>query len=195
MNEFIRILSGAAVAGIVGTAVADTLELRDGRTVDGALIGATGDTLYLRAGGEVRLIRIDDVGSIRFDRRPLARSESRPGNPAPERTVIVAAGTPIMVSLPESLVQGTPAAGDRFMASLSEDVRSGELVVSAAGSKVFGRVVSPPGGMAIMLTDLVVEGNRLPIRTASLPLPPADAAGPKVEFRVEQPFTLKLASN
>jgi hypothetical protein len=46
-----------------------------------------------------------------------------------------------------------------------------------------------------VLTDLSVEGDRLSINTRSRPLPPAGDAGANLEFRVERPFTLRLASN
>lgn len=190
-----RILSGVAAAGVMSLAQADTLELRDGRTVDGVMIGATGDTLYLRADGQVRLINIDEVASIRFDPRPMARSESGSTEPAHERAVIVAAGASMMVALPDDLVRGNPVSGDRFTASLSEDFKSGDVVVAAAGSRVYGEVVpGAPGGLAMVLTDLTVEGSRLPIKTKSRPMPAnGDPAG--IEFLVERPFTLRLASN
>lgn len=196
MKTLMQVFSSAAAAGAISLAAADTLELRDGRTVDGVLIGATGDTLYLRAGGQVQRLNVDEVASIRFDRRPLAQPERGPGDSALNRTVIIAAGAPIMVALPKDLARDTLAEGDHFTASLSQDFRSGEVIISPAGSKVYGRVVSPPpGGLAIVLTDLSVKGDRLPINTRSRPLPPAGDADANLEFRVERPFTLRLASN
>lgn len=196
MKTLITVLSSVAALSITGPAAADTLELRDGRIAGGVLIGATGDTLYLRAEGQVRLVNIDEVASIRFDRRPLARAEPGSEDAAQRRTVIVAADAPMMVALPKDLVQGTLTMGDRFTASLSEDFTSGDVVVAAAGSKVYGQIVSPlPGGLAMELTDLTVEGERLPIKIRSRSLPAAGDAGTSVEFRVERPFTLRLASN
>ena len=196
LNTLIQVLSGVAAAAVVTLAGADTLELRDGKTVNGVLIGATGDTLHVRAEGQVQLINIDDVDSIRFDKRPLIQSESGSVDPAKKRAIIVAAGTLMMVSLPQEFIQGNTIKSGRFTASLSKDFKSGDVIVAAAGSKVYGQVMSTQlGGLAMVLTDLTVAGDRLPIKTQSRPLPLGGESSASVEFRVERPFTLRLASN
>lgn len=196
MKTVMGIFSGIAATGLVSFAAADTLELRNGNSIDGLLIGATGDSLYVRTEGRVEIVNVDDVALIRFDKRPSPQAGAGSVGTAPRRAVIVAAGTAMMVALPQTLVQGNLINGDQFSATLSEDFKSGDVLVASAGSRVYGQVVSPaPGGLAMVLTELTVAGDRMPIKTQSRSLPLSAAADTRVEFLVERPFTLRLASN
>lgn len=195
-KTLVGILSGIAAIGATTLVGADTLELRDGKSLDGVLIGATGDTLYLRTEGQVRHVKIDDVAAIRFDERPLDRSAADTADRTHKRAVIVAAGTSIMVLLPKELAVKNPMPGERFTAKLSEDFKSGDVLVAPAGSTVFGQIVpAQAGGPAMILTEVTVDGDRLPIKTRRQLLPATSGSPTAVEFVVEQPFTLRLASN
>ena len=191
-----RALVGVLAGAAMGAASADFVELQSGATMDGVLIGASGDTLYLRSNGGIRQVPIDDVASIRFEKRPLARTKTGAENADSRRTVIVGAGATMNVSLPSSLVEGNLRKDERFSATLSDDFTSGSVLVAPAGSEVFGEVVAPaPGATGLVLTEIAVFGERLAINTRPRDLPPAGERTDRVEFRIERPFTFRVASS
>jgi len=191
-----RALAGVLAGAAMGVASADSVELRSGVTMDGMLIGASGDTLYLRSSGGIRQVPIDDVTSIRFDKRPLARTETGAENADSRRAVIVGAGATMNVSLPPSLVEGNLRKDEQFTATLSDDFTSGSVLVAPAGSEVVGEVVAPtPGTTSLVLTEIAIFGERLAINTRPRNLPPAGESTDRVEFRIERPFTFRVASS
>jgi hypothetical protein len=188
-------LAGVLASVAMGLAGADSLELRSGATMDGVLIGASGETLYLRSSGRVRQVPIEDVTSIRFEKRPLAQTTTGAEDTGSRRAVIVGAGATMNVSLPSSLAEGNLRKGERFTATLSDDFKSGSVLVAPAGSEVFGEVVAPaPGTTGLVLTEMAVSGERLAINTRPRDLPTAGESTDRVEFRIERPFTFRLAS-
>ena len=191
-----RALAGVLAGAAMGVSSADSVELRSGVTMDGMLIGASGDTLYLRSSGGIRQVPIDDVTSIRFDKRPLARTETGAENADSRRAVIVGAGATMNVSLPPSLVEGNLRKDEQFTATLSDDFTSGSVLVAPAGSEVVGEVVAPtPGTTSLVLTEIAIFGERLAINTRPRNLPPAGESTDRVEFRIERPFTFRVASS
>ncbi len=194
-NTLRRALAGVLAGAAMGVASADSVELRSGATMDGVLIGASGNALYLRSSGRVRQVPIEDVASIRFEKRPLPQTSAGAEDADSRRTVIVGAGATMNVSLPPSLVEGNLRKGERFTATLSDDFTSGSVLVAPAGSKVFGEVVAPaPGTTALVLTEMAVSGGRFSINTRPRDLSPAGQRTDRVEFRIERPFTFRVAS-
>jgi hypothetical protein len=195
-NTLRRAIAGVLAGAAIGVASADSVELRSGVTMDGVLIGASGDTLYLRSSGGIRQVPIDDVASIRFDKRPLARTKAGAVDTDSRRAVIVGAGATMNVSLPPSLVEGNLRKGEKFTATLSDDFTSGSVLVAPAGSEVYGEVVAPaPGATGLVLTEIAVFGERLAINTRPRDLPPAGESTDWVEFQIERPFTFRVASS
>jgi hypothetical protein len=151
--------------------------------------------LYLRSSGRVRQVPIEEVASIRFEKRPLPQTSAGAENADSRRAVIVGAGATMNVFLPPSLVEGNLRKGERFTATLSDDFTSGSVLVAPAGSKVFGEVVAPaPGTTALVLTEMAVSGGRFSINTRPRDLLPAGQRTDRVEFRIERPFTFRVAS-
>ena len=195
-NTLGRALAGVLAGAAMGVASADSVELRSGATMDGVLIGASGETLYLRSSGRVRQVPIEDVTSIRFEKRPLPQTSTGAEEADSRRAVIVGAGATMNVSLPSSLAEGNLREGEHFSATLSDDFKSGSVLVAPAGSEVFGEVVAPaPGTTGLVLTEMAVSGERLAINTRPRDLPTGGERTDRVEFRIDRPFTFRAASS
>lgn len=191
LTAFLRSL---ALASVVSAAAADTLILRTGERLEGTFVGASGDILYLRAEGEIKQFSIDQVASIRFDQEREARRGTDPGEQDGSRAVIVGAGALITVAFSEKLLTGNLKEGQIFRTRLSKHFKSGDTLLAPAGNDVYGKIVQrDSGGAGLVLTEMVVAGERVPIRTEPRDLPATGEPLDRVDFRVERPFTLRVA--
>src|SRR5260370_22977842 len=86
MNRVNRFLTAVAVGlFLVGTAAADTLELKDGRVLKGKYLGGTQAVLRFEINGEVQAFSTTDIVALTFTGRagyPAGAPESAPP-PAP----------------------------------------------------------------------------------------------------------------
>lgn len=194
VKKFLQVIAPLTLAAVVGSALADTLVLRSGDRLDGTFLGASGDIVYLRVEGEIRQVAVDDVASIRFDMDRETPRGLNPGDQSTGRAVIVGAGAMIMVAFSERLLTGNLREGQVFRSKLAQPFKSGDTLLAPAGSDVYGKIVQHESGAAgMILTQMVVAGERVTIRTEARQLPQAGENLEQVEFRVERPFTLRVA--
>lgn len=194
VKKLLQIIAPLTLAAVVGSALADTLVLRSGDRLDGTFLGASGDIVYLRVEGEIRQVAVDDVASIRFDMDRETPRGLNPGDQSTGRAVIVGAGAMIMVAFSERLLTGNLREGQVFRSKLAQPFKSGDTLLAPAGSDVYGKIVQHESGAAgMILTQMVVAGERVTIRTEARQLPQAGENLEQVEFRVERPFTLRVA--
>ena len=80
--------ASACLLALTATAVADTLELRDGRRLDGEYVGGSSRTLHFRSEGAVSHYPLHAVRELSFSERDM----NAPGaEPEPTRTIIAPA--------------------------------------------------------------------------------------------------------
>jgi hypothetical protein len=189
---------------------ADTLELRDGRVLQGTYRGGTAEMLHFEIDGVLRGVPLTDVVSIGFlGRRPGdpvgPAAQQAPAAPAMAR---VAAGTRLRIRLSDALDPRANAPGDRFGGVLEMELQAAGQTIVASGSPVFGKItdVSGAGGLALELTALQIGEIAQPIVTGSQQSVSAGAGGPAapapdanrlpagtlLEFRLLQPFDVRL---
>ncbi len=158
LGIWILALVFAAVA-----AQATTLRLKDGRMYDGTYLGGTKDQVQFLINGEVKIFNTSDVASIDFTTPPpeavapqamppeQAPPQQEPA-PAPEpapydqnagltQSVTVPQGTPIMISMIDSVDSKVNRPGDIFHASLVNDLTIGDVVVARRDADVYGKLV------------------------------------------------------
>src|ERR1700720_934273 len=86
MKRFVRFIATAALGLLfVGAAVADTLELKDGRVLQGRYLGGTQAVLRFELDGNVQTFNVNEVVAITFTHgggNPAAAPAPAPG-PAP----------------------------------------------------------------------------------------------------------------
>ena len=93
-------------------------------------------------------------------------------------TVILPAGTRILVRMTDSVNSKKDSVGKRFRASLESNLQVNGVVVARRGSNVYGRlVVAKPAGrlagsgqLTLELTDIMIHGTAYPIVTDTVHL-------------------------
>lgn len=154
----------AAMTLISASAFADTLELRNGRIVNGKYVGGTQGTVRFESAGEISVYRVDEIIALTFGgtvpavapapapaaapaRKPMRRGGSphlEVAEPAPaqaSRDFTVPAGTRLIVRMVDGVDSTRNQVGDRFQASLEEDLLVDGTLVVARGTDVYGRLV------------------------------------------------------
>jgi hypothetical protein len=172
----IRLLFIAVAA--VSILSADTLTLRDGRTVQGQFLGGTARQIRMAVGDSVRTFDVSDVAGLEFEGPSAAASTpaapapsaataqpAAPAVPAP-RTLAerpdaaapadsaaadqIPSGTPITIRMIDAVDSRTAQPGQTFRASVDDPVMLGGETVIARGADVVTRLVEvkEPGKLA-----------------------------------------------
>jgi hypothetical protein len=155
--------------------LADSLELRNGKVVNGTYVKADGDNMWIDVGGTVEHFSIKDVSKLllRSDTPTVIKSRdvgtldqipntSLPGLAVP-KVVTVPAGTLIGVRLTGPVVLGGSNIGRTFQATISESVLVINQPVIPKGSNALVKVVvdrqSMFGSKTLKLDLVAVELN------------------------------------
>lgn len=209
MRRLLAALAPLSLALAV-TAAGDTLELRDGRVLQGSYKGGTAEMLHFEIDGVLHGVPLADVLSVGFlGRRPGdATGPAAKPAPAAPATARVAAGTRLRVRLTDTLDPRVNTPGDSFGATLEMELQANGTTIVASGSPVFGKIAdfSGAGGFTLELSALQIGETAQPIVTGSQQslsgagsgpaarAPEAERlpAGTLLEFRLLQPFDVRL---
>jgi hypothetical protein len=134
--------------------------------------------------------------------------------PAAPKVVRVDAGTRLRVRMVDGIDSRTAAVGDRFTASLETGLGLDGVPILPAGTKLYGQVAelraTGPAAtrLKLELTQLMLQGQLFPIVTgphqlvqaeqpgpasaATIPVRPGVASGSVLEFRLLQPFAIRV---
>lgn len=165
------------------SASADTLEMKDGRVINGKYLGGTQSHLRFLVNGKIELYPVEQILALTFggDAR-LAKEEgasvakpatkSTAGSSVPQ-SVTVPAGTPLLVRMIDSVDSSTNKVGDRFRASLEQPLVVGDTVVAPKGADVYGRLaevksagqIAGQSDLKLELTGIVINGQTQTIAT------------------------------
>lgn len=163
---------------------ADTLELKDGRIIDGRYQGGTRNTLRFEVDGSLEVIPVEEVLALTFTGSAslagaAAAEATHFGSPNPrlQERITVPAGSTLVVRMSET-VDSRSRAGDIFASTLDADLEVDGIVVARRGSRVYGRVAETDAGgrlsgraeLRLELTDIEIDGRRRPIVTGDLRL-------------------------
>lgn len=200
MKCFRAIRALLLVAGVLALAVAasaDTLEMKDGRVIRGKYMGGTQTHVRFEVNGQIDLYAVDQIVALTFtggdsstswrDRSaatprsglaPAAESPRAALAPAGEtsaapRRVTVPAGTTILVRMIDSVDSEKNRVGDRFRASLEEDLVAEGVVVAPKGTDVYGRLseakeaghLTGKSDLKLELTGILINQQLQPIVT------------------------------
>ncbi len=163
-------------------AAGDTLELKDGRVVEGRYMGGTQAHVRFQISGKIELYPVEEIVAITFtgDSRaaaaeraaePAAATSAAPATFATTRRVTVPAGTRILVRMIDAVDSEKNKVGDRFRASLEQDLMVGDILVAPKGTDVYGRLaqateagkITGKSQLKLELTDILINQQRQPI--------------------------------
>jgi len=180
----------AAFLLLSGLGIADTITLRDGRTVNGSYLGGDARNVRVAVGDHVETYRVDDISNIAFgdggsaaraERREERRDERRdapppapPAAPAAPAGPMLATGTVLTIRMIDSVDSTRDQVGKTFRASLDEPVndangntvipRGADVVVKLIDDKQSGKIA----GRTVLTLDLAqisVNGRMVDVNT------------------------------
>jgi hypothetical protein len=191
MKRFGRFVATAALGLVfVTVAAADTLELKDGRVLQGRYLGGTQAVLRFEVEGNVQTFGVNDVVAVTFTHGggsarapydpPPAPAPAPAYAPAPVAqaqpipaggSITIPAGQSILVRMIDGVDSSKNHVGDIFHASLETDLTVSNSLVARKGTDVYGRLAEAKeaGHMAgsselqLELTRMVIDGHDYPL--------------------------------
>src|SRR5262244_669425 len=186
------LLAVGATLLLAGIGLADTLELKDGRVLQGKYLGGTQAVLRFEVSGEVQTFPTHDIVALTFTRNssaaapaaaPPPQADVAPPVSAPPPAaansyaggagsdVTVPAGQAILVRMIDGVDSAKNHVGDLFHASLETDLNVNGVLVARKGTDVYGRLASSDKGgtfsgkseLQLELTRIVVDGKDYPV--------------------------------
>jgi hypothetical protein len=174
-------LAGLSMGLLAVSASADSLQLKDGSVVQGKFLDGNQTYINFIVDNKTEQYSIDRIISITFTGDRAAPSAQAPATPAPasmtpatdSKTVTVPAGTTLMVRMIDSVDSDKNHVGDRFRASLEQDLNVDGVVVAPRGADVYGRLseakeagrIQGKSQLKLELTDLLINNKLQPIMT------------------------------
>ena len=199
MKRFVRFVSTAAIVLLFVTiAAADTLELRDGRVLDGRYLGGTQAVLRFQVEGNIQTFNVNDVVALTFTHSSGNAAAPPPSDPAPAPapapptrlapapvaqarpipaggTVTIPAGQSILVRMIDGVDSAKNHVGDIFHASLETDLTINNGLVARKGTDVYGRLAeAKEAGHISGSSELQLELTRMVIDGRDYPLVSSD---------------------
>jgi len=186
--RLLAIVAWAGLAGMAVTASADTLQMKDGRVIQGRFLGGTQANVQFETNGKIELYNVDDIISVTFTGAPAASSAplapsaaqmpaqdppSTQPSAANSNSFTIPAGTSLLVRMIDSVDSDKNNIGDRFRASLEQDFVVDGMLVAPKGTDVYGRLaeVKEAGHfqgksqLKLELTDILIHNRLQPIMT------------------------------
>jgi hypothetical protein len=190
MTRFTRFIAAAALGLLffAGVTAADTLELKDGRVVQGRFLGGTQALVRFSVNGQVQTFNVTEVVALTFTRNygnteaaPPPPQEQPASPPQPQAyqqapapaggATTIPAGQPMLVRMIDGVDSSKNHVGDIFHASLETDLVIGGSVVARKGTDVYGRLANAQEAghmkgsseLQLELTRMVVNGQDYPV--------------------------------
>jgi hypothetical protein len=164
--RLLAVLVWAGSAWMTVPASADTLQMKDGRVIQGKFLGGTQASVQFETNGKIELYGVDDIISVTFtgappaSTRPPVAAAAPSAPPVPEipspapvapqappptaaarmDSITVPAGTDLLVRMIDSVDSDKNHIGDRFRASLEQDFVVDGTVIAPKGTDVYGRL-------------------------------------------------------
>ena len=200
MNRWSRIVAVTGLSlALAGIAAADTLELKDGRVLQGKYLGGTQAVLRFEINGEVQTFSTANIVALTFTggssspalaaAPPPAAQEAAPApTPQPAATaqdasqaasssgeVTMPAGQALLVRMIDTVDSTKNHVGDIFHASLETDLNVDGILVARKGSDVYGKLVTAEqSGKLAGHSELQLELTSIMIDGRSYPLVSSD---------------------
>jgi hypothetical protein len=184
MTGFARSIAVGALALVFASgAVADTLELKDGRVLQGRFLGGTQALMRFSVNGEVQTFNVTEIVALTFTNNyghaagapePAPAPQAMTPDPAPlpaGSPVTIPAGQPLLVRMIDGVDSKKNNVGDIFHASLETDLNINGALVARKGTDVYGRLaeakeaghLSGSSELQLELTRMVINGQDYPV--------------------------------
>jgi hypothetical protein len=185
MKRLARFVTAAVLALVVVTiASADTLELKDGRILQGRYLGGTQAVMRFEVNGNIQTFNVTEIVALTFTQggnastpppSSLAPTPAAPAaltaQAAAGGSVTIPAGESILVRMIDGVDSSKNHIGDIFHASLETDLTVNGALVARKGTDVYGRLaeskeaghLSGSAELQLELTRMVIDGRDYPV--------------------------------
>jgi hypothetical protein len=184
MTRFARSIAVAAMGLLfAGGALADTLELKDGRVLQGRFLGGTQAIMRFSVNGEVQTFNVSEIVALTFTNNHGNAAGAPEPAPAPQAVaptpaplpagspITIPAGQPLLVRMIDGVDSKKNNVGDIFHASLETDLNINGNLVARRGADVYGRLAeakeaghfSGSSELQLELTRMVINGQDYPV--------------------------------
>jgi len=156
---------------------ADTIELSNGKTIEGTFAGRDGDTIKFKADGIDMTFQAKDVKNIAIGSATKTETAAKPAAKKPATgPVVIDAGTSLTIRLTDTLDSGRHSTGHKFSAVLEGTLSKDGVTVAPSGSKIYGVIseavkagrLAGNAKIMITLTDININGIITPITTSAI---------------------------
>ena len=171
----LSLFSCALVCGglsLASLAFADTLEMKDGRLLEGKYMGGTQTSIRFQAEGKVQVVPVKDILALTFSETVSSTAPAKtPATVQRPGQVTIAQGAKIPVRLSDTVSVQYNRKEDWFAGTLEQDLLVNGTLVAPKGTPVNGQVVSASQqgkygpSLVITLRELEVGSQTIKIAT------------------------------
>jgi hypothetical protein len=182
MKKLLTALAAASTL-IVGSVLADTLELADGTLLEGNFVGSSNGIVMFNTGASIEAFPENEVVGI-FLSSGVATAEARIQAPAPAM-LSVPAGTRLVIRTSDTIDSRRHSAGHRFRGQLEGALMVNGVTAVPRGTFLYGRItqarqsgrVAGSSELAIEFTDVMINDQLIALSTSGLQAQGGNEAG------------------
>jgi len=169
----LTVVVAVLMAAVVMPVRSDVLELKDGTVLNGLYMGGSQSSMRFQVKDDIQVIPIGNILALTVTGRSAANAGSTMVPPPPPKATGLPVGTRLLVKLMQPIDTRKNKAGSRFTASLEGKLMVDGQEMVAAGSKVYGQVVTAKRGgigkrkpvLELKLVEISINGELRPIKT------------------------------
>lgn len=168
---------GILLAALLATSslMADTIELADGRLLEGDFIGSSNGIIMFDTGEGIEAFPEAEVVGMWFS-SGVATREAEMGQTGPAPTMTVPAGTRLVIRMSDTVDSSRHGAGHRFRGQLESAVVVGGVTVLPRGAMLHGQVMAAQqsgravgsSALSLAFTDVMIDDVLHPISTEGM---------------------------
>jgi hypothetical protein len=166
-----------------GSLFADTLELADGRTLEGDFVGASNGIIMFDTGGGIEAFPENQVVGLFLSSGVETALDM--AEVSPTEQITIPQGTRLVIRMSENLDSMRHQAGHRFRAQLDGAIVVDGITVVPRGTQMQGQITSAgqagrvagSSNLSVQFTDFILNDQFVPIATGQLSAQGASEAG------------------
>ena len=174
MKRTTTILISAFATLAAGLALADTIELADGRLLEGDFIGSSNGIIMFNTGEGIEAFPEDEMVGLFFSSGVETAEELAVSGASNQ--VTVPAGTRLIIRMSDNLDSSRHSAGHRFRAQLDGAIVIDGTTALTRGTQLQGQITSAgqarrvagSSNLSVTFTDVIVNDEFIPIATGAL---------------------------
>ncbi len=168
---------------VIGSVLADTLELADGTLLEGNFVGSSNGIIMFNIGASIEAFPESEVVGI-FLSSGVATAEARAEAPTPTM-LTVPSGTRLVIRTSDTIDSSRHSAGHRFRGQLSGALVVNGVTVVPRGTILYGRIsqarqsgrLAGSSELVMEFTDILINDQLFEIRTSNLQAQGGNEAG------------------